>query len=473
MTVSSTSSRPSALVDVLGAAVGTDKLVADADDLATYGHDKGPFPGVTPALAVKAETTDDVAAVLRVASEHSAPVVVRGGGFALGGPPSSGGEIPIVLDTRALDRVIDIDEEGMTVTAECGILMADLEAAVAERGFEVHTVAVPRAYTTLGGVLSGVCGGGFPSDIASVGGSGQFVLGLRVVLPNGTILDTNAGGSNVHRAFSSIAASDGPHATQLFIGDGGALGVKVRATLAMHPVRREVHAGAYEFDSFEQAWGAVTHLNRRSDGVPYSKLYVMKGSPWGVTYAVKAGTKELMSAHVAFVDEAMRACGGVLGRADLQELAQANAEMDPAWADQFITVARGVVAFVFGNREFPRAFARMRELFEVELAPRLAALGIEPPMFACPYGRHAVWAAITLPYDGQDPVARAEVADMTRKGHELLVELGGWSELHQGELTKVLAGAWSPEYRAFFELLKNGVDPSGVLNRGLWDRTSR
>jgi FAD/FMN-containing dehydrogenase len=61
---------------------------------------------------------------------------------------------------------------------------------------------------------------------------------------------------------------------------------------------------------------------------------------------------------------------------------------------------------------------------------------------------------------------------MTRRGHELLVELGGWSELHQGELTKVLAGAWSPAYRAFFELLKQGVDPAGVLNRGLWDRSA-
>ena len=460
------------LVAALRAAVGSDKVVSDPDELAPYGRDKGPFPGVVPALAVRAATTDDVAAVLRVATEHSRAVVVRGGGFALGGPPSVDGEVPIVIDTRALDRVIDIDEEGMTVTAECGILMSDLEAAVAPRGFEVHTVAVPRAYTTLGGVLSGVCGGGFPSDIAEVGGTGQFVLGLRVVLPNGTVLDTNAGGSNVHRVISSIAASDGPHVTQLFVGDGGSLGVKVRATLAIHPARREVHAGAYEFDSFEQAWEAVAHLNRRSDGVPYSKLYLMKGSPWGVTYAVNAGTEELVSADVALVDDAMQAHGGKPGGTELQELAQANATMDPAWANQFIDVARGVVAFVFGNREFPAAFARMRQLFEVELAPRLAALGIEPPMFVCPYGRHAAWGGITLPYDGEDPAARAEVADMTRRGHELLVELGGWSELHQGELTRVLAGAWSPEYRAFFELLKQGVDPAGVLNRGLWGRSA-
>ena len=452
----------------LAAVVGDDKVVSDLGQLASYGRDKSPFHGIEPAVVVRAASVDDVVAVLRFATEHMVPVITRGGGFSLGGQPAGAGDTPIVLDTRALDRVVDIDEESMTVTAECGILMADLEAAVAGRGFEVHTVAVPHAYTTLGGVISGVCGGGFPSDVASVGGSGQFVLGLRVVLPNGTILDTNAGGSNVNRTSSSIAASDGPHATQLFVGDGGALGVKVQATLALHPARRELHAGAYEFASYEQAWGAVTELNRVSDEVPYSKLYVVKGSPWAVTYAAKAGTKELLSARTALVERTLAGHGGVSGGPDLQEYAWANATVDPAWARQFIEVDRGTVAFVFGNREFPAAFAQMRDLFEVKLAPRLEALGIEPPMFLCPYSRHAVWCGITMPYDGQDPAVRAEVADMTREAYELVVALGGWSEPHQGVVSQLLARAWSPAYRGFFDLLKVGVDPARILNGGLW-----
>lgn len=456
------------LVDALDVAVGGEKLVVEADQLKDYWPGKSPFPALTPGVVVKVESADDVAAVLRVANEQAAPVVTRGGGFSIAGPPVPEGDDPIVIDMRALDRIVEIDEENMTVTAECGVIMADLEAAVAERGFEVHTVAVPRAYTTIGGVLSGVCGGGFPADVAEIGPSGQFLLGLRVVLPNGSILDTNAGGSNVNRRASSARASDGPHVTQMFVGDGGALGVKVQATLAIQPARREIQAGAYAFDTFEVAWAGVREVTRIGDEVPYSNLYVIKGPPWGLTFTVKAADKGVLAHKVGLLEGALERHGGVRGDAALMESAQANADMDPTWADQFISVDRGAIAAMFGNREFAGALGRLRELVEGKFAVRLEALGIEPIVFASPYGRHAVWVAITLPYDENMPGARAEVMAMTAEAYELVVSLGGYSEPHQGAVTNLLAAGWSPEFRAFFELLKRGVDPNGILNAGLW-----
>ncbi len=458
------------LADALGGAIGHEKLVTDVGDLADYGGGKSPFRGLTPRIAVKVTSADDIAAVLRIAGERSTPVVARGGGFSIAGAPSRPDDEPIVVDMRALDRIVEIDEESMTVTAECGVIMADLEAAVAERGFEVHTVAVPRAYTTLGGVLSGIFGGGFPSDVAAIGSSGRHVMGLRVVLPNGSILDTNAGGSNVNRRVASAHGSDGPHLTQLFVGDGGALGVKVLATLAIHPARTKVKAGAYAFDSFERAWGAVTELNRVADEVPYAKLYVQRGSgsSWGLTYAAKAGSEERLADHVAMLDRTIERHGGVPGDKELLEYAQHNADMDPAWTNQFLELERGVIALVFGNRDFPEAFARMRELVEVRFAERLRTLNVEPIVFASPYGRHATWFAISLPYDKGMAGTRDEMVEMTKAGAELAMSLGGYNEAHQGEITTLLAEGWSPEFRAMFELLKHGVDPQGILNTGLW-----
>jgi FAD/FMN-containing dehydrogenase len=274
----------------------------------------------------------------------------------------------------------------------------------------------------------------------------------------------------VHRASSSIPVSDGPHITQLFVGDGGALGVKVQATLAIHPARTEVKAGGYFFGTFEQAWAAVAEMNRRADELPYAKLYVTKGSPWTLTYAVKAGSPEMLEHHVGVLERILAEHGGTPGDAELLESAQAIADLKIEWANQFIEIDRGAIAVVFGNREFPAAFARLRHLVEEEFADRLEPLGIEPIVFVSPYGRHGTWFGISLPYDPTQPGARDAVAAMTQEAYELVTHLGGYSEPHQGENSVILATAWSPAFRAFFDLLKDGVDPDRRLNGGLWNQ---
>jgi FAD/FMN-containing dehydrogenase len=467
MTTASTSTLVAALVSVLGAkAVDTDPRVLD-----DYRRGKGPFDELNPGVVARVRSAEDVTAVLAIASKNRQPVVVRGGGFSLAGPPAAPDTSPIVLDTRAMNRILEIDHATMTVTAECGILMADLHCAVAERGYEVHTVAVPRAYTTLGGVLSGVCGGGFPGDTAEVGGSGQFVLGLRVALPNGAVVDTNAGGSNVHRAVSAIPAADGPHLTPLFIGDGGALGVKLAATIALAPARPAVQAGAFEFDALEPAMDVIDEL-RRVHEVPYSNLYLSRGPAWSFTYTARASTDELLARHVATIEQAALKHGGRPGDAALLSSAQAIANLDPAWADQFIHVDRGAIAGVFDNRTFGESFARLSGLIH-DRAEGLDDLGIEPIVFVSPYGRHAMWFGITLPYQDAVAGAREAARRVTCEAYELVVELGGWCEPHQGEITHLLAASWSPAYRALVGCLRDHVDPTGVLNQGLWDGPER
>jgi FAD/FMN-containing dehydrogenase len=460
------------IVDLLVSALGPDAVDTDPRVLDNYRPGKGPFDELDPGVVVRVQSAEDVTAVLALASERGLPVVVRGGGFSLAGPPAAPGTSPIVLDTRALNRILEIDDATMTVTAECGVLMADLHAAVAERGYEVQTVAVPRAYTTLGGVLSGVCGGGFPLDTAEVGGSGQFVLGLRVALPNGTVVDTNAGGSNVHRAISAIPASDGPGLTQLFIGDGGTLGVKLVATLALAPARPAVHAGAFEFDDLDGALAMIDDL-RHVHEVPYANLYMVRGPSWSVTYTARASVQELLAHHVAIMEQAAARHGARPGGADLLESARSIAAQDPAWAHQFIDVNRGAIAGVFDNRTFADAFVQLRRSVDGRVAEDLANFAIEPIVFVSPYGRHAMWFGITLPYDDAVPGAREAARRVTCEAYELVTALGGWCEPHQGDVSAILAAAWSPTYRAFVESLQDHVDPARVLNQGLWNRPER
>lgn len=457
----------STIAAILSATLGSDAVLSDPHLLDPYRAGKGPFDELDPGLVVKVTSAQQVSAVLTLATEHRVPVVTRGGGFSLTGPPAALGTSPIVIDTRALNRVVEIDDATMTATVECGILMADLHAAVAQRGYEVQTVAVPRAHTTLGGVLSGVCGGGFPLDTAQVGGSGQFVLGLRVALPNGDILDTNAGGSNRHRLISAIPATDGPQLTQMFIGDGGALGVKLLATLALAPARQETHAGAFEFDDLESTMRAIDEM-RRAHEIPYANLFAVRGPVWSLTYTARASTAELLSHHVATIARTAKEHGGRVGDADLHHSARAIADLDPAWADQFIAVDRGAIAGVIDNATFATTFAELTELVDARVAGGLRGLGIEPIVFVSPYGRHAMWFAITLPYDANVPGARDGARRVTREVYDLLIALGGWCEPHQGEISRAIATAWSPAYRDVVHTLKASFDPADVLNQGLW-----
>ena len=109
---------------------------------------------------VRPGAVEEVGEVLKVANCTATPVTARGGGFSLTGFLQSGDSI--VVDLKRLNQVLDIDEVNLTVTAQCGIIMKALHDACAERGYYVHTVGIPIAYTTLGGVLSGVQGGGYP-----------------------------------------------------------------------------------------------------------------------------------------------------------------------------------------------------------------------------------------------------------------------------------------------------------------------
>ena len=117
--------------------VGDDAVVADADLLERYSADTywkalaaqaNGTPLGLPDVAVLPADEAGVAAVLRFANERGLPVVPRGGGSG-----SQGGAVPvgggILLDLTRLDRIVEVDEESLTVTAEAGVNGEVLERA--------------------------------------------------------------------------------------------------------------------------------------------------------------------------------------------------------------------------------------------------------------------------------------------------------------------------------------------------------
>jgi FAD/FMN-containing dehydrogenase len=364
----------------------------------------------------------------------------------------------ILLDTRRLNRVFEIDEVNMTVTAEAGVIVGDLDAQVTARGFEVKTVGVPIEYTTLGGVLSGVVGGGLPRD-AETGATGRQLVSLKVVLADGSVLQTNAAGANINRTASAIAGGDGPFVTGLFVGDGGSLGVKVEATLQITPAAPHHASGQWLFEDLDSVWRALGQLAAIRD-VPYTGIGVAEGPPWGMNFSARASSPELLASHVRCVEAVLDESGGRPDPSDTPAV---------PGREWFISVDRAVVSFIFGRAQFLEAFARIRALLDDRIRERhLSDVGIGVKIYLYPHTRHAIFTSISILFDRSVPESRPKAVVLATEAYEFVVALGGYLEPHQGLASRIIAGAWSPTYRRVFLGLKSALDPNHILNPGLW-----
>lgn len=188
-----------------------------AQDAARYA-----LGGVVPAHAVKPGSAEEAAEVVRACAADALALVPWGGGVALEGE-SFAGRYDVALDLTGLTRITVHEPEDFTVTAECGITIATLHAALAEHGQELPLEAAHAARATLGGVLAANASGprrlrfGAPRDRIL---GARFVTGDGVLARSGGRVVKNVAGHAVHR---------------LLTGSRGGLGVLLEASLKLAP----------------------------------------------------------------------------------------------------------------------------------------------------------------------------------------------------------------------------------------------
>ncbi len=219
-----------AIEDIVGS-----KYVSQDDFVRqTYGRSNdGALPERWPDVVVRPGLTDEVSQILNIANRHKTPVVPRGGGCDISGgsKPIEGGGI--VIDLTRMNKIINIDEQSLTVTAQAGITWAQLNSVLSEKGYYTGNLGP-------GSGLSAAIGGGLCHH--SVGGGGgakygtctEHVVALQVVLPQGDIIQTGSNASvYVKEPFCRYGL--GPDLCAMFLGDQGILGVKTEATLEIFP----------------------------------------------------------------------------------------------------------------------------------------------------------------------------------------------------------------------------------------------
>ncbi|MCP5328013.1 MAG: FAD-binding oxidoreductase [Sinobacteraceae bacterium] len=168
-------------------------------------------------------------------------VSARGGGMSY-----TGGYVPeragtLVIDTSRLDRIVEISADDMYITVEAGVTWQRIHEALKPLGLRLPFFGTfSGAQATVGGGLSN---GALFFGTARFGTAADCVLNLEVVLADGTVLRTGqAGFRNVAKPFYRTY---GPDLTGVFCHDGGALGIKTRATFRL--IRTPAHSGYASF----------------------------------------------------------------------------------------------------------------------------------------------------------------------------------------------------------------------------------
>jgi glycolate oxidase len=224
--------------------VGKGGVLATAEDLAVYSYD-GTFVESRPDLVVIPETTEQVSQVVQLAAEKRIPIVPRGMGSGL-----AAGSIPLppeglVLSLTRMNRILELDAENATVRVEAGIVTADLQTAVEKRGFFYPPDPSSIRHSTIGGNIA--CNAGGPRCL-KYGVTGDYVLGLTVVLADGSILKTGG---------KPIKDVTGYDLNGLFTGSEGTLGIITEALLRLVAKPRYARTALAEFDSLDDACQTV------------------------------------------------------------------------------------------------------------------------------------------------------------------------------------------------------------------------
>ncbi len=218
-----------ALLDAIRAVVGDRGILTNPTDTASYSEDwRRLYKGRTQAVIRPADTRE-LAEVVRLCAASGTPIVPQGGNTSMVGgavPAEDGSEL--ILSTARMTRIRDLDPVDMTLTIESGVTLKAAQLAAADAGCLLPLSISSEGSAQIGGVLAVNAGG---NNTVRYGNARDLVLGLEVVLPDGTIWN----GLRKLRKDNT-----GYCLRQLFVGSEGTLGVITAAVLKLAPQPREI-----------------------------------------------------------------------------------------------------------------------------------------------------------------------------------------------------------------------------------------
>ncbi len=214
-----------AFIAELCAALGAEYVHTDAATLDRYKTDEEKDERCfhLPDVVVLPASAEEIAAVVKLCNKYLVPLTVRGGGTGIadGAIAVYGG---VVLLMERLNKIVELNREGMYLTAQAGVRTIDIQKAANEQGFLYAGDPCSAESCQIGGNLATNAGG---NKAVRYGVTRNQVYAVQVVTPTGEIVDLGA---------PLKKCSTGYCMEQLVIGSEGTLGIITQATLKLQPL---------------------------------------------------------------------------------------------------------------------------------------------------------------------------------------------------------------------------------------------
>ena len=237
------------VLEELRKAVGAEHVKNDAETLERYKTDEEPDAHYhhLPEVVVAPGSTEEVAAVMKIANKYLVPVTPRSAGTSVscGAIPVFGG---IVLLMERMNKIIKLDADAMYMEVEAGALTSDIQAKANEAGLLYAGDPCSADSCMIGGNIATNAGG---MRAVKYGVTRDYVLGLTVVLPSGEVV--TLGGKTAKN-------SSGYSLLDLIVGSEGTLGIITEAILRLLPLPRHSISLLVPFDGMEAALSLVPEI---------------------------------------------------------------------------------------------------------------------------------------------------------------------------------------------------------------------
>ena len=211
-----------------------------------YAHDELGGVESMPDVLINVTSTEEVSKIMKYAYDNTIPVVARGSGTGLVGS-STALEGGIMVCTKLMNHILELDENNLTITVEPGVLLMELQAFVEEHDF-LYPPDPGEKSATIGGNISTNAGG---MRAVKYGVTRDYVRGLTVVLPNGDI---------EHFGSKCVKCSSGYSMKDLIVGSEGTLCIITEAILKIVPLPSESVSMLLPFKTMEKAIEVVPEI---------------------------------------------------------------------------------------------------------------------------------------------------------------------------------------------------------------------
>ncbi len=233
-------------IDFLVSIAGRERVFAGEEINEDFSHDELSGIKKMPEVLVEVLSTEEVSKIMGYAFENNIPVTPRGQGTGLVGASVAihGG---VMLNMSKMNRIVELDEENLTLTVEPGVLLMQISEFV-----EAHDLFYPpdpgEKSATIGGNINTNAGG---MRAVKYGVTRDYIRGLELVLPNGEVLEV---GGKVVKNSSGYSIKD------LIVGSEGTLGIVTKAILRLLPLPKKVLSLLIPFPDLDRAIETVPEI---------------------------------------------------------------------------------------------------------------------------------------------------------------------------------------------------------------------